>query len=478
MEFHEIRLLLDQTAVRALRGQNAAMVLAFLHRAFKRQLRVAVTEGELQATLENYLDDLRQGEPDAYPDSAADYLNRWCEDSHGFLRKYYGDSGEEPLFELTSGSEKALIWLESLRQTGFVGTESRLQNIFNGLEEILKFSNADAEDRVARLLEEMARIQAEIDRIRATGSVRTFSPVEIKERFALILAMARELVGDFRRVEDNFKAIAREIAERHAMPGMTKGAIVGHMLDSHDALRRSDQGQSFFAFWELLVAEDRRERFEQMLKSVLELNELDESLRRDTLLRQLVSHLVIEGEKVVGSHQRMSVNLRRVLDTASLQERRKAHDLIREIQTLALAVRDETPAEEGFFELTEFPEVFASMSRHLWQAAASADFGGPIGEADGTLGLDELRRFRNLPQIQLNRLRKNVEACLDQYPSVNLQQVLERFPPRHGMMEIIGYLIVASSERRHLLAEDPMLIELPPPSRQRWRVPMALFCRA
>lgn len=112
MEFHEIKLLLDQTAVRILRGQNSAMVLGFLHRAFKSRLRVAIPEGELQAMLETYLEDLRLASTDSYPDSAADYLNRWCEDDYGFLRKYYGDTGQEPLYELTSGSEKGLVWLE------------------------------------------------------------------------------------------------------------------------------------------------------------------------------------------------------------------------------------------------------------------------------------------------------------------------------------------------------------------------------
>lgn len=477
MEFHEIKLLLDQTAVRILQGPNAAMVLGFLHRAFKRRLRVAIDEGELQAMLETYLDDLRQANPGAYPVSAGDYLNRWCEDSHGFLRKYYGASGQEPLYELTSGSEKALVWLESLRQTGFVGTESRLQSIFNGLEEILKFASGDAEERIGRLLDESARIIAEVDRIRATGEVKTFTPVEINERFALILATARELVGDFRLVEDNFKRIARDIAERHAMPGMTKGAIVGHMLDSHESLRNSEQGQSFFAFWELLIAEDRREHFEDMLRKVLANDVLDSVFREDTLLRQLVSHLVYEGEKVVGSHQRMSVNLRRVLDTANLQERRKVLDLIREIQTLALAAKDSVP-EEDFFEIEDFPETFAGMDRLLWQAPDSTEFGGSIEEADDELGLEELRRFRNLPHIQLNRLRKNIEACLDQREQVTLQQVIERFPPRHGMMEVIGYLIVASAERRHYISNESSLIELPPPRPQRWRVPMALFCRS
>lgn len=477
MEYPEIKLLLERPAMRLLRGPNAAMVLGFLHRAFKRHLRVAVPEGELQAQLEGYLEELRQADANLYPGSAAEYLNRWCEDTHGFLRKYFGEDREEPLYELTSGTEKALLWLESLRQATFVGTESRLQIIFNGLDEIRKFASDDPNIRVARLNEEVTSLLAEIDRIHATGQVKTFSAVEINERFALLLGTARELLGDFRLVEENFKGIARDIAERHALPGVTKGAIVGHMLESHDDLRQSDQGQSFFAFWELLVAEERRQAFEECLEHVMQLDQLDESLRSNLLLRQLISHLLLEGQKVVGSHQRLSVNLRRVLDTTHLHERRKVLELIHEIQALALAAQDEAPEDDTFFDFEEFPDIYSGMTRPLWQASEATLLDGPIEMADTELGLDELRRFRNLPQIQLQQLRTNVQACLAHRPTATLQQVLEEFPPRYGMMEVLGYLIIAAQERRHFISNEASAIELASSRHQRWSVPLVMFCR-
>jgi len=163
----------------------------------------------------------------------------WCDDAHGFLRKYYGDDPKEPLFELSSGSEKALLWLEQLQQTGFVGTESRLESIFAGLDDLLRNSTSDVGERIKQLSEEISKTQAEIDHIRATGFVPTYTPVQINERFARLLTTARELLGDFRLVEENFKRIAQQIAEEHAKPGFTKGAILGHMLDADDALRKS-----------------------------------------------------------------------------------------------------------------------------------------------------------------------------------------------------------------------------------------------
>jgi hypothetical protein len=477
MEYHDINLLLKLPTLQLLRAQNAPMLLGFLHQTFKREHKVAIPEGQLRAALAAFLDHLRERDPLAYPKSAAEYLADWCDESHGFLRRYYGNDANEPLFELTTGSEKALLWLESLQEARFVGTESRLESIFMRLDEILKYASADPDERIHRLEIEADEIRAEIDRIRATGAVTSFSPVQINERYAQVLGTARELLSDFRQVEENFKRVAREIAERQTQPGITKGAIVGHLLDSHDALRESEQGQSFFAFWNLLLSTDRQQQFQEQVEQVVGLAALSEDHRGNQLLRRLISHLLREGEKVVESHQRMSTNLRRVLDTAHLNERRHVGELLQAIRNAALKLRDAPPVNEEFFCVEDFPDVFSAMSRPLWQAPESVSLTGAIENDEDEVGLDELRRFRNLPQIRLEELRRNVTACLEREPTVTLQQVLDIFPPRHGMMEVAGYVIVAAGDPHHYVGDDTQVLELPPPNRQRWRVPRVLFCK-
>jgi len=477
MEFHEINLLLKVPTLQLLRAQNAPMLLGFLHQIFKREHKVTIPEGQLRAALSAYLDELRERDPLAYPKSATEYLADWCDEAHGFLRRYYGNDANEPLFELTTGSEKALLWLDSLREARFVGTESRLESIFTGLDEILKYAFADPDERIRRLEKEADEIRAEIDRIRATGAVTSFSPVQINERYAQVLATARELLSDFRQVEENFKRIAREIAERQTQPGVTKGAIVGHLLDSHDALRESEQGQSFFGFWSLLLSTDRQQQFHEQVEQVVGLAALNDGHRSNQLLRRLISHLLREGEKVVESHQRMSTNLRRVLDTTHLNERRQVGELLQAIRNAALKLRDVPPLDEDFFHVEDFPDAFSAMSRPLWQTPESVSLTGKIENDEDEIGLDELHRFRNLPQIRLEELRRNVAACLEREPTVTLQQVLDFFPPRHGVMEVAGYVIVAAGEPHHYIGDDTQVLELPPHAR-RWRVPRVLFCKA
>lgn len=479
MDQHELQLLLDHPAVRLLRATNAPLILGFLWQVFKKDHRVSLPEGQVQALLDIHLDEQRDADPLVYPKSAADYLNDWCAPEHGFLRRYYGPDTDEPLYELTSGSEKALLWLESMRQSKFVGTESRLESVFTGLDEILKYSSDDPTRRIEQLLAEADAIHAEIDRIEATGRAEAFTPVQINERYGHVLATARELLSDFRQVEHNFKRIAHEIAEHHARPGVTKGAIVAHLLDSHDALRQSEQGQSFFAFWELLLSSDKQRRFHEQLDQVRALAALDPDHRDNPLLRHFLRHLLQEGECVVASHQRLSANLRRVLDTTHLAERRRVGELLQEIRQAALAVRQDPPDAADFFTIPTFPQVFSAFGRPLWQAPESAVSRGPIEEETGRLTLADMRRFHDLPEIRLAELRANVAACLAETSPIMLSHVLARFPLREGVMELVGYLIVAADDRHHYVSEtDDEIVEWGPPENpQRWRVPMLLFSR-
>jgi hypothetical protein len=105
MEYHELKLMLEQPALKLLRAQNAPMLLGFLYQTFKREHKITVPEGQLRATLDSYLDELRQQDPQAYPKSAAEYLADWCSKSQGFLRRYYGRDANEHWLNLKSSAQ-------------------------------------------------------------------------------------------------------------------------------------------------------------------------------------------------------------------------------------------------------------------------------------------------------------------------------------------------------------------------------------
>lgn len=477
MNYHEVKILMDHPAVALLRSQNAAMVLGFLFHAFKAQHRITLPEGQIRALLDAYLEDRRQDAPEDYPMTSTQYLSIWCDEAHQFLRKYYADDSSEPNFELTSGAEKALLWMEQLQgSTEFVGTESRLESIFTGLDDILRNTTADVDIRIDQLLADAAKIQEEIDRIRATGTVPVYTPVQVNERFAGLLAAARELLGDFRRVEENFKRISQQIAEQHTKPEFTKGTILGNALDAEEALRKSEQGQSFYAFWTLLLATERRQKFQDSLHGVLALPQLNDRLKTSPLLQNLVSQLLDEGEKVLQSHQRMSTNLRRVLDTTRAMDRAKVQSIIKDIHALAVQLRPNPPTG-NVWEVEEHADYFNAMSRPLWVAPQNINSVAQVENADDRITLDMLKEFSNLPHIRLVELRQNVEACLAESSTMTLENILDRHPPKYGMTEVLGYMIVALEDNKHFVGEEEQVITIPGPVPTRWRVPRVLFCK-
>lgn len=483
MKVHELEQLVKQPAVRLLRSPQAPIILGFFHRTFKLKPRTTVQEGEMRALLQVFLTEHSSQMAEDSSGRAADLLADWRNDDHGFLRRYYVEGSDEPVFELTSGAEKALLWMEALKAVDFIGTESRLSEVFDGLELLLRHASGDVDERIRLLEAEKQRIEAELERVRTTGTVEQYSPVKINERLSRLVNTARELLGDFRAVEESFQRIAQEIAERQTQQGVTKGHVVGRMLDAHDNLAESYQGQSYYAFRELLLSAERQQRFEDSVSRLRRLSQADPSLRDDPALGQFLVRLLLEDDKVMASNQRVSTNLRRALATTDLAERRAMQETFREIRALAVTLRERMPDDaESFFELLLPERAFEAMSRPF-----KADSETPTmtiadeAEADGTLG-EAFRRLANFPLLRLAELEQQLEKCLESQATITLPEVLRIYPPRHGMIEVLGYLILAArGEGRHFIdIELARQIDLPEADgsiKSRWQLPAVLFCR-
>ena len=116
-----------------------------------------VAQSALRALLDDYLYGIRArlGEA-AFPRSAADYLDDWCGDGQDWLRKFYPDGGDEPHFDLTPATEKAIEWLATLRDSedlisvgAYVkGTTPRIDAALERRDAIARFLCQPADTRV------------------------------------------------------------------------------------------------------------------------------------------------------------------------------------------------------------------------------------------------------------------------------------------------------------------------------------------
>jgi flagellar motility protein MotE (MotC chaperone) len=249
----------NNPAWRLLRSDRAPLVASFLYRVFVAPNRRTLPQGDLVELLNDQLFDLRErSEKDAYPKSALEYLNDWAAIDKGWLRKFYPPHSDEPHFDLTPATEKALQWLTTLGESSFIGTESRVLTLFEILRQIAEGTESDPTVRIAELQKRRDALDAEIERILG-GDIPLLDNTAIKDRFQQFIQLARDLLADFRQVEQNFRLLDRHVREKIALWEGGKGELLEEIMGERDAIEDSDQGKSFRSFWSFLMSQQRQE---------------------------------------------------------------------------------------------------------------------------------------------------------------------------------------------------------------------------
>jgi flagellar motility protein MotE (MotC chaperone) len=270
VDFDALETLRDKhPAWRLLRAQNATLVLGFLGGHFVDGNNGATSAAQLAGALEDHLLALNAADTDTprYPRSPVEYLDDWSAPESGWLRRFYPSGSDEIHYDATPAFEKAYSWISSLQTRAFVGTESRLHTVVELLRQIAHGTDTDPEARLA----ELRRRREEIDRQIAdveTGHVAVLSGSGVRDRYQQLAGTARELLADFREVEDNFRSLDRAARERIAAWQGSKGELLADLVSSRADINSSDQGHSFQAFYDFLLSEARQDELADLLGRV------------------------------------------------------------------------------------------------------------------------------------------------------------------------------------------------------------------
>ncbi len=451
---------LDYTALDALRrthpawrllsADSAPLVASFLHRVFVVPNVRVMARADLIEKLDDELYALRQTlGAEVFPRPAVHYLDDWAGDDKGWLRKFYPPGSDDPHFDLTPATEKALTWLASLTRRSFVGTESRLMTVFLLLREMVEGSETDPATRIRELEKRRAEIEAEIDRIRE-GHLPLLDDTRIKDRFQQFAQTARELLGDFREVEHNFRLLDRRVRERIASWEGAKGALLDEILGERDAITDSDQGRSFRAFWDFLMSSERQEELSDLLDRVVGLPAV-QALEPDGRMRRVHYDWLTAGEHTQRTVALLSQQLRRFLDDRAWLENRRIMEILRGIEGHALAVRDAPPGG-AFVEIDDTaPTVELAMERPLYAAPVKARISAQTIEA----GAEDLDTDALFSQVVIDRamLASRVRQSLQTRSQVTLRDLIEAYPLQHGLAELVAYLTLASEDDKALFDE-------------------------
>ncbi|HEY6313705.1 MAG TPA: DUF3375 domain-containing protein [Streptosporangiaceae bacterium] len=439
VRFDEVAWLRDNSPPwRLLRADHAPLVLSFLHQVFVAENVRSIPAAELASRLDDELYALNEragpDEPKRFPKPAKAYLDDWAAPEAGWLRKYYPEGTDEPHVDATPAVEKALQWVGSLKEREFVGTESRLNTIIDLLRQIVFGTETDPEQRIAELRRQRQDIDDQIARIQ-DGELDLLDTSAVRDRYQQFAATARELLADFREVEENFRKLDRQLREKITGWHGGKGELLDDVLGSRETIAGSDQGKSFQAFYDFLLSQARQQELSGLLDSVHQLTEIT---GKDPRLRHIHYDWLDAAERTQATVRQLSEQLRRFLDDQVWFENRRVIDILRGIESNALRLRDMRDVPASMDIDAAAPAIRLPMERPLYAPVRKVR----IDSANVRPADEETDPAALFEQVYVDPepLRSCVRQALRRAAQVGLAQLVCDHPIRQGVAELVAYL--------------------------------------
>ncbi|MCR5606269.1 MAG: DUF3375 domain-containing protein [Treponema sp.] len=475
-------LLKNDSGVRLLRSRSAQVTISFFYNIFREKHLQVVEADEFESMLVTFLNtdnpDEKELEEDATESLAAQnqntqieyfsdvveraklYINYWCSEERAYLRRYHNAQGQT-VIELNAGIERLFNWLEDCEQTSFIGTESRFKNILQQLKDLKIHTNKDVDKRIAALQEQKDKIEREIETIKKTGEMELYTPVQISERLSDISKNSRELLSDFRQVEDNFRKIMQDIYKAQSEEDSSRGQILGYTLDTSRKLRESPQGQTFQSFWNF-ISQDRDNEINNLVNSIIENSVNNNSeLWHDDFMLELKKYLYQAGHKVVEQNRTLTERINKLLSKQDLNERRQINVLTSQIKKGMLEYKEKLIAgkkevEEDFMFLDgkaslSFPQTrYAVFPEHRNKAADIKVFDGNL--LDSNVFSSLLHQF----YIDDKVLKKHLSDFRHKTDKkqFTLKDVIDEYPIQKGLSELIAWFELAMHTDKVVITDD------------------------
>ena len=436
-----------------LRSRHAALMISFFNEHFKEANEIAQPYDYLVRELAAILDQTSFDDDDYPANQNLDQISKskrliekWTEEN--WLRNYIDESNKKVYNVLTKHTEKVFQIIEMLKDREFVGTESKFKDIFFKLEDVVRNAQVDPAVRIAELEKQKEQIDQEIQKIKAEGQVSSYEDYQIKSRMDEVYRLTNELVGDFKEVEDNFKDITKGLYEKQALQTFTKGDLLGYAFDSVDKLKESDQGKSFYSFWQFLMNESEQYNLRMLIQRSIDALQ-DRGLDTNTkYLRKIKTLLHGAGLKVLESNDQLGEKLSRVIAEKNSGENKKSRETIQQIRLMALQLSEqELPGDCGI-SLELETQIHLPIERKLCEVQTANEYAIQPKRAAQTTDLKALGRLFNPNLIDKKRLNNQIHTLLTAREEISLREVIEHYPLEKGLSELVAYITLSNQWKK------------------------------
>ena len=375
---------------------------------------------------------------DTYEEKAAKYIKRWTD--CGFLTNYRNEDGEI-YYELSSHSSKVIDWLSGLKQEEYIGTESKFKSIITQLRELVEYTNEDRKKRLQLLEDKKLEIEHQIQQLQMGEDVKVFEEYEIVPRFQQINKLAKELLTDFKDVDDNFKTIIKEIYQKQIDPSLNKGGILQYTFDALDELKSSSQGKSFYAFWEFLLAREMQSELDTLIIELFRTLKEKNINSGDTFLQNMVEYLYESGRKVYQTNDKMADKLSRIIRENEMSKADTSKRIVQEIKNTLIEISKKGRKPELSLEVDDGMEINIPFDRKItFEQSENTEYVfKPDSEALSLEEFGELGKVFGNVYIDRKILERNIRETMKGRNQVTLSDVVEQHPLQQGLPELFAY---------------------------------------
>jgi hypothetical protein len=352
----------------------------------------------------------------------------------------------------TDALQRALAFLEDLKNRGMTSTASRLATVQREIESLEARLSTDQAARSRLIREKVAQLEGELAAVER-GEFEILAGQSAEEGIREVYQLAISLRADFRRVEDSYREAdlalrQRIIGERHH-----RGEILDELLTGHETLVNTPEGKVFESFHQQLVQTADLDRMKGRLRSILDNPNSDKALQRrqKSELRQLVPHLVGESARVIQARARSERDVRSFLTSGLADEQLRVGAVLQEIFRIALDVDWQS---QGLRRLpSPLPPVAVScpnlplIERLLIKEPTNEggeDIDLTVREADPTAMNDEFWfAYRALDRAAL--FESTISHLRERNEAVTLLALAKALPPTHDLETLAYWLVMARS---------------------------------
>ncbi len=239
----------------------------------------------------------------------------------------------------TDALQRSFYFLNSLHDQPMTSTASRLATVQREIENLEAQLSRSQSSREESLKQRIATMQDQLAAVQS-GDFEVLSGPQAAEGIREVYQLAISLRADFRRVEDSYREADKALRQRVISERRHRGEIVDDLLNGHDALIKTGEGQVFEGFYQQLVKSVELEQMKQRLRLILENENTGTALERTQKadLRSLVPRLVQESQRVIQARARSERDVRRFLKSGLADEEIRVGAVLQELFQVALSV--------------------------------------------------------------------------------------------------------------------------------------------